>query len=133
MRDLGEAAASRVRVAVAARDVHSAGGLVRTSRPRKQRQQLAEATYGLLHAAALFELPLIVLEYPRFAKDAGYAYRRLRVVLGDLSEEDFAAAWKEVVDPSLVRSAPVTVPRLADARLAFLRCRRAVNRYLKIR
>jgi hypothetical protein len=128
LRDLGEAAASRIRTTTVARDVHAPGGLVRTGRPGKQRQQLAEVTYGLLQTAALFELPLIVLEYPRFAQDSGYAFRRLRTLLGERSDTEFATAWNAVVDAALVRSAPVPIPRLVDARIALVRFRSAVGR-----
>jgi hypothetical protein len=69
-------------------------------------------------------LPLIVLAYPRLARDVGYAYRRLRPLLGDRGEEEFAAAWSATVDPALVRDGRVEVPRLAGMRVAMLRTRR---------
>lgn len=133
LRDLGEAAASRIRITTLARDVHAPGGLVRTSRPSKQRQQLAEVTYGLFETAALFELPLIVLEYPRFAQDAGYAFRCLRPLLADRSEADFTAGWEAVVDPALVRHAPVPIPVLASWRMTLLLARRGIVRRLRRR
>lgn len=128
MRDLREAAASRVRTTTAARDVHAPGGLIGTVRPAKQQQQLAEVTYRLFHTAARFDLPLIVMEYPRFALDSAYAYRRLRPLLNDRTEADFTAAWKAVVDPALVRTLPIKIHRFAGTTLAGLRVRRAISR-----
>ena len=123
LRSLSESAASRVKIAAEQRSVHPSGGLFGTNWPRKQRDWLAEATYGLFETAALFELPLIVLEYPRFARDAAYAARRLKPLLHGRSHVDFEAAWRSVVDPTLVRSGPIEVPPFADATLAAVRLR----------
>ena len=130
LRNLPDAAASRVRVAALARDTAAPGGLVRTRRPKRQRKELAEATYGLFETAGVFELPLIVLEYPRFATDADYAFRRLSPALGDCSKERFSAAWTGVVDPALVRVASVPVPAFADLRFVLLGAWRALRRLL---
>jgi hypothetical protein len=130
LRNLEAAAASRIAMTTDAREVHAPGGLIGTARPRKQRQQLAEMTYALLEVAARYELPLILLEYPLFARDVGYAYRRLRPVLGDYSEEEFTAAWSATVDPTLVRDTSVKVPRLAEMRVAMLRVRFLLKRHL---
>jgi hypothetical protein len=124
LRNLEAAAGSRVAITTNSREVHAPGGLIGTARPGKQRQRLAEMTYGLFEVAARYELPLIVLAYPRLARDVGYAYRRLRPLLGDRGEEEFAAAWSATVDPALVRDGRVEVPRLAGMRVAMLRTRR---------
>jgi hypothetical protein len=94
--------------------------------PSRQRSELAETTYELFHAAAEFDLPLVVLAYPRFALDMDYARRRLSPVIGN-RETGFAEAWTEAVDPSLVRETPIQVPRMAGLRLSVLRIRRAVK------
>jgi hypothetical protein len=130
LRNLEAAAASRVAISTDAREVHAPGGLIGTARPGKQRQQLAEMTYGLFQVAARYELPLIVLEYPLFARDVGYAYRRLLPVLGNYGEEEFTAAWSATVDPTLVRDASIKVPRLAGMRVAMLRARRQLKKHL---
>jgi hypothetical protein len=123
LRNLEAVAASRVAITANARQVHAPGGLIGTARPGKQRQQLAEMTYGLFEVAARYELPLIVLEYPLFARDVGYAYRRLLPLLGDRREEEFAAAWHTTVDPALVRDGRVDVPRFAGTRVTMMRAR----------
>jgi hypothetical protein len=128
LRNLDDAAASRIRISVQHRDVRALGGLVRTYRPAKQRAELAETTYGLIQTAAFHELPLILLEYPRFAQDVDYAYRRLEPMLPTVSREDFHTAWSDIVDPKLVRDGPLDVPRFAGAKIAALRIRRWVKR-----
>jgi hypothetical protein len=130
VRQLDEAAASRVTMILKERDVDAPGGLVRTAWPTHQRRELAYAMYDLIYAAAVFELPLVILEYPRFARDIDYALRRLRPILGDRPPDEFAHAWRRVVDPDLVRSEGFMVPRHADARVAVLRFRRKVRRLL---
>jgi hypothetical protein len=127
LRELGQATASRVRTTVAARDIHAPGGLVRTPWPSKQRQHLAETNYALFETAALFELPLIVLHYPRFATDHAYAYRRLRPLLADRTEAAFTAALEAVVNPALVNDAPIQTPRFVTTRVAAARLRRAAK------
>ena len=127
LRNLDQVAASRIRLSIMSRDVRTPGGLIRTRRPVRQRGELAEVTYGLFQAAAFHEIPLIVLEYPRFARDAHYALRRLGPMLPGVSADAFHAAWIDVVDPDLVRDTPVVAPRLADARIAVLLLRRWVK------
>lgn len=128
LRDLGEAAASRIRISVEHRDVRALGGLVRTSRPAKQRSELAETTYGLMQTAASYEIPLILLEYPRFAQDVEYAFRRLEPMLPEVTVDDFRAAWLAVVDPELVRDKPQPIPRFAGTKIVALRIRRWLKR-----
>jgi hypothetical protein len=130
LRNLEAAAASRVATSAHAREVHAPGGLIGTARPGKQRQRLAEMTYGLFQVAARYELPLILLEYPLFARDVHYAYRRLLPLLGDRGQEEFAAAWTASVDPALVRDGSVEVPRLAGMRMAMVRTRRWLRKKL---
>jgi hypothetical protein len=124
LRDLDQVAASRVRRTIEQRDVNAPGGLVGTRKPREQRERLASLTYGLFETAALYELPLLVLEYPRFARDPAYAFRRLRPLLGDCSEGQFEAAWHAVVDGDLLREEPIGPPRFADPIAVLLRLKR---------
>jgi hypothetical protein len=133
LRSLEAAAASRVAITANAREVHTPGGLIGTARPGKQRGQLAEMTYGLFEVAARYELPLIVLQYPLFARDVGYAYRRLLPVLGPRGQGVFGAAWSATVDPALVRDGRVEVPRLAGTRVAMLRTRQWLKKRLQHR
>jgi hypothetical protein len=124
LRRLDQVAASRVRRTIEQRDLNAPGGLVGTRKPRQQHERLAGLSYGLFETAALYELPLVVLEYPRFARDPAYAFRRLRPLLGDRSEAEFEAAWHAVVDPDLLRDEPVAFPRFADQTAALLRLKR---------
>jgi hypothetical protein len=125
LRDLSQAAASRVAVSVKAGSVQAAGGVSLSRWPGRQQADLAKATYGLLETAALYEIPLVTLEYPRFARDSGYAWRRLQPVVGGVADEAaFADAWREVVDPSLVRDRPIGVPASASVTLGAVRLRK---------
>lgn len=128
LRDLSQAAASRVAVSVNAGSAQAAGGVILSRRPGRQQADLARATYGLLETAALYEIPLVTLEYPRFARDSGYAWRRLEPVVGGLADEAaFAEAWGEVVDPKLVRDRPIEVPASASVSLGATRVRKWVK------
>ena len=79
-----------------------------------------------MRTAARWEIQLILLDYPLFAQDADYAWRRLQPLVGD-REAAFMDAWRATVDPALVRDRPVDVPLLAGPRMAVLRLRRAVK------
>jgi hypothetical protein len=125
LRDLDAMAASRTAITAVERRFDASGGLVRTRWPHRQRSRLAELTYGLFQTAAHFELPLI--EYPLFAIDQAYAYRRLSPLLGGRTAAEFERAWQAVVDPSLVRTGKPAVPSFVDARMAALRLRRWVR------
>lgn len=126
LRESREAAASRIAVAAAEPGLPVAGGLVLTRWPRRQRRKLCAATYDLLLTAARFELPLLVLEYPRFATDADYAYRRLQPLLGSVTADEFAAAHRAVVDRKLIHHGRIDVPRLLDLRVALVQLRHVV-------
>lgn len=126
LRDLDQAAASRVQITASTRAVGAHGGL-RTRRPGKQRQELAETTYSLFQTAAAFELPLIVIEYPTFARESEYAYRRLEPALRNCTEAEFERAWRAVVDPGLVREGPIKVPPLVGPGIALIHARQTLN------
>lgn len=136
MRDLESAAASRVKTSLAMGGIRVPGGLVGTIWPRRQGKRLAEETYSLFETAALYELPLIVLEYPKFVIDTEYAFRRLKPILYNRSYRDFAAAWHSVVEETLVRTGPIEFPYLATVRCIPLQLRwlgRSKPRWLALR
>jgi len=114
LRSLEDAAASRVAVAFERRNLNAPGGLVGTKRPGRQQAQLGEDLYALLETAALYELAVITLAYPRFALDTMYAFRRLEPMLRSCSSTEFDAVWRTVVDPDLVRSQPIAMPRFIE-------------------
>lgn len=131
LRDLSQAAASRVAVSVSAGSAQAAGGVILSRWPGRQEADLAKATYGLIETAALYEIPLVTLEYPRFARDCGYAWRRLHEVLvGVVDEVAFVDAWNDVVDPRLVRDLPIEVPVSASVKLGAIRLRKCLKSWL---
>ncbi len=102
VRDLETAAASRVKASVEAGIPKVPGGMWGTSKPQEQKWFLAEAFYGLIEALARYEIPFTVLAFPRFAEDCDYAFRTLSFLNPDVTSEQFAAAWAERVDRSLI-------------------------------
>jgi hypothetical protein len=125
IRDLNSATASRIEMTFEQRAiVNVVGGVVKTTRPGKMSQVLAESFYQLMHTVARHELPLLLLDYPKFAQDAEYAHRCLSPLLDDTPFEKFAQAWEAVVDPDLLREAP-PMPRFMELRAIPLRVRRA--------
>lgn len=77
MRELKVAAASRVRSTRYGSNLRTPGGLLGTPNATRQLEVLAVMQYELFFTAARFELPLTLLEFPRFASDWQYAHRQL--------------------------------------------------------
>lgn len=135
-RDLRQAALSRKRLSATTwlRDIP--GGLTGTRNPWRQESILARRVHALVADAAEWEIPVVLLSYPRFAQDPAYAYRRL----GDLAGcgwDAFSAAWRTVVDPSLVRTEQLDGSLWLDLKLAtkglVLSARRIVRRVTRSR
>lgn len=125
LRDLDQATASRL--AVTGRTGDPEGALTGTKRPRSQREALAVGVYSLLLASAAYEIPTLLLDYPRFALDPAYAYRRLQPALGQVTEAQFAAAHEQTVDPTRIHSQPITVPKGLGVRTLMRRIRRKLS------
>ncbi len=108
IRDLDVAAASRIRMARYGADLHTWGGLFGTARATRQREALAVIEYELLYTIARHDLPLTLLEFPRFAQDWRYAYDKL----GFLDPAIPADCWKTAVTgrvrPELIHEEPLT-------------------------
>lgn len=119
LRPLAEAVASRIRNTIEQKNVGAPGGMVGIPRPSNLRSWMAEATYDLIQTAARYDVPLIVVEYPRFASDCAYAYRRLHPLLPDVDAAGFESAWRSVVDTQLVRGDRIAVPGWAGLQIAF--------------
>lgn len=103
IRDLGDAAASRVHNAQAV--PHSEpdrvmGGLFGTKRFDEQEGVLAEKLYRLMLTLAEHQIPVVLMQHPRFLEDGSYLYTRLRLAFPELRESDVHAARAAVYDPT---------------------------------
>lgn len=117
IRELDAASRSRVRVGGAGGELP--GGLWLTDDPARQKAILAEGFHGLMHTLARHDIPHTLLEFPRFATDADYTHRRLAFLLGDVTHEEFLAAFARVADPRLIHDfSQVCGAGTADAGLA---------------
>jgi len=108
MRDLHAAAQSR-RDVITRVDPSSyggpdkvPGGLWHTTRAEEQERILTEQLYKLMYALAKYDVPLVLLYFPRLAKDPEYLYRKLTFLLGDISYSTFLAAFHRVSRPELI-------------------------------
>lgn len=99
VRDLAEAAQSRIRVGG---DGKTPGGLTGTANEAEQQHVLAERFHRLVHTLAAHRIPVTFLEFPRFARDAGYTFAALRPLLPDTTWPQFAAAFARVARPELI-------------------------------
>jgi len=131
LRRLDAVAASRVKTTIEQGDLNADGGMVGRGQPGRQPALLAELIYGLFETAALYELPVVTLEYPRFATDVDYAYRRLRPLLDGCSPEAFERAWQSAIDPALISNGLPRAPRNAGLRVAFMRTKANTARRLR--
>lgn len=112
IRALDDAAASRFMNSVRAGKRKSPGGLSRARTLKGQKIRLGEVMYELTVTLAEFEIPLVPLAYPRFARDCAYARRQLGGLLPGVSSEQFEAAWLACVNPALSEHADIAPPTL---------------------
>jgi hypothetical protein len=108
MRSLDVAAASRVRNTRYGADLHTWGGLFGTNRATDQSRALARIFAELMETVARHHLPFTLVEFPRFALDAGYCHRRLGFLTPDLGVDAWQAALTELVDPALIHETPLS-------------------------
>lgn len=113
IRDLRQAATSRVAVSAAAGEPTSnghrlpggvPGGLWGTHRPEQQALVLAERLYRLIRVLTVYEIPHTFLDFPRLTMDADYLYRKLAPVLADVDLPSFREVFVRVVKPELVHT-----------------------------
>jgi len=118
IRSLEDAARSRVRVGG---DGQTPGGLTGTGDPGRQPAVLAERFHRLVHTLVAHEIPHTFIEFPWFARDAGYAWRKLSPIFPEITRVQFSAAFARSVQPELIhdfRAAPAdTVAADLPARL----------------
>lgn len=114
LRDIDEAVDSRVRVfkdnlakkGWLARFFGSkrgfAGGMVRTSDPKKQQLVLLRSLSHLLVQCAKHNLPLAIVHYPRRMDDPAYLFQQLHPILGNIDEQTFHKALNTTLRPDWV-------------------------------
>jgi hypothetical protein len=100
IRELSEAAQSRIRIGGADGDVP--GGLMGTADPAAQKGVLAENFHGLMHTLADHDIPYTLLHFPRFARDGDYAFAKLHFLVPRVGRDAFDAAFRRVSRPELI-------------------------------
>lgn len=82
----------------------TAGGVTYSLNPIDQARLLALGFHELLHALVRRNVPVVLLDFPRFIGDAGYLYDALHAVLGRRVDRASALrAHGRVAEPSKVR------------------------------
>ena len=114
IRDLEEAAASRVHISVKTkrsfwrwllrRPHRAAGGMWGTTDPDQQASVLAVNFHRLLHTLAVYDIPVTFLEFPRLVNDSLYLYTKLKPILGNITFAKFDTAFHDIAQPELVHS-----------------------------
>jgi len=106
MRDLHAAAESRRRVTATSDpdqfDGIVPGGLWLTDDPDKQEDILAHQFYKLLHGLAQHDVPVTLLDFPRFVHDPEYLYKKASLLLRRIRYGLFLKAFRRVCRPELV-------------------------------
>ena len=119
MRGLVEAATSRVLNELRARYANealpddltlweswgtTAGGVTYSLNPIDQARLLALGFHQLMNALVRHEIPVVLLDFPRFIEDADYLHRKLQPLLGDkVGQAQALEAYRALVDPLKVR------------------------------
>ena len=100
IRELDDAAKSRIRIG--GLDGALPGGLLGTSDPAAQKGVLAEGFHRLMHTLAAYDIPHTLLDFPRFAVDADYAWRKLGFLAPGMGREAFVGAFRRTARPELI-------------------------------
>jgi hypothetical protein len=79
-----------------------AGGIWRVANPDQQESVLLEQLYKLILSLSQSHVPVTLLRYPLLVHDAGYLFRKLNPILGDISHSRFESVFLRVADPGLV-------------------------------
>ncbi|WP_280810621.1 hypothetical protein [Variovorax boronicumulans] len=80
------------------------GGIVYSLNPIDQARLLALGFHELLHALVRRNIPVVLLDFPRFIEDPDYLYEALRPTLGDrLDRTSALRAHVRTAEPSKVR------------------------------
>jgi hypothetical protein len=108
MRDLYSAAQSR-RDVMARTDASLypegiPGGLWHTDKPERQETVLTHQLYKLMYALARHDIPVTLIDFPRFIHDPEYLFRKLEFALPGTRRDRFIEVFRLVVRPELVHT-----------------------------
>lgn len=78
------------------------GGVWLTDDPNKQEVVLQNLLYQIIFAAAKWNIPVILLHFPRTVRDTRYLYEKLQQVLGGITYSQFCKGFANVARPELV-------------------------------
>lgn len=120
MRDIVEAASSRVTLELRSRFGHeglaeehtrwetwgaTAGGVVYSLNPIDQARILAMGFHHVVHALVTKNIPIIFLDFPRFAEDAEYLHQQLQPVIRHaVSQSAAIEVHRAIANPGLIRA-----------------------------
>ncbi|MEO6995502.1 MAG: hypothetical protein ABI273_18000 [Lacunisphaera sp.] len=107
IRALDEAAQSRIRIGGGG---SIPGGLMGTTQATAQKAVLAENFHELVHALTLHDIPHTFLDFPRFALDVRYAWKKLHPVFDTIGYTAFAAAFARVSEPERIHNFAKAAP-----------------------
>lgn len=107
VRALDHATFSRIRVGGKG---EIPGGLTGTREASGQKAALAENFHSLVHTLTVHDIPLTFLEFPRFARDAGYTRNKLRWLVGGIEPAVFDAAFARVARTDLIHDFSAGLP-----------------------
>ena len=105
MRDLYSAAESRRRISrihgnLNANEVR--GGIWDAETPEKQENELAQEFFRLMLTLARHNIPLTLLDFPRFVNDVEYLWRKISPVFPKVKKLHFDSAFHDLVRPDWV-------------------------------
>lgn len=107
MRKLHDAADSRYRVyKESGYDPDAPGGLWGTTIPSRQDRVLAFKLHKLIHELSKHNVPITLIEFPKFAMDENYLYDKLYAInrydFNSKTRKSLQAAHKKLVKPELI-------------------------------
>mgnify|MGYP002628926138 CR=1 FL=1 len=110
IRDIHSAAKSRINVSQ--RSAHDLslglipGGiwLSNSYSVSDQEHSLTKVFYELLYTLTTFDIPLILLDFPRIITDHEYLYLKLKNVFPDMENQKFKVSFAAISNPQLVHN-----------------------------
>ena len=109
VRDFNDAAESRIRVTKDYQTITNSqetkwipGGLVFTERFEDQLVQLQAQFIRLIQVIADYHVPVTFINFPRFAKDPEYLYKKLEFLLEKIDYDHFLKAYLQVTRPEYI-------------------------------
>jgi hypothetical protein len=102
IRDLYDSAESRRKNLRQSKNRKAPGALWLTKNPKKQEQALAISFHHLVHYLTKYDIPMVLVHFPRIVRDPEYLYNKLGPWLSGKSYEEFLRAFKAISRPELV-------------------------------